>query len=326
MIRLKDIAEKAGVSIRTVGRVLNDEAHVKPEIVSRVKKIVDELNYTPNLIAQSLKMNVNRNIHLIIPTIKSILTERMHGIEKSLKNTSYVLQINLIKSMKNVLEEMVPILNQKPAGVILYSFSLIGDIVKELKARNIPFVVFEGQSTDFNSIDFDRGAGIEESIRHLYDKGCRKIAFMGHNIPDNLFSKARIEGYESGIAKVGLKPIYFGLPKSAGQFIEARVIGKNFQNLEDKPDAIQAYSDSAAMGFLAGLHDVGFDHKKVRVVGFNDMETAAYASPPLTTISMPEFDLGLNGAEMLLDNIREGLSNQVVCRKLPTKLVVRESG
>lgn len=327
MTRLKDIAEKAGVSIRTVNRVLKNQPNVKQHIVDNVKKIAEELHYYPNLTAQSLKNNTNNDIILFTPSMSILSQECITGIENSVKSNQLNLKINFNLIDDNLKESVKNAFAQKPKGVIFYNYKSILELLK-LNIFNIPYVVLEGGSPLINSIDFDRSAGIKESILYLYQKGARKIAYLGFNEPITMPSKDRLEGYLAGLKECGLKPIYLPLPKGGErQFELSREVGRNFKNLKPLPDAVQCYSDFSALGFMAGLNDSGnFVKDTVKVVGFNNAVIARTSSPPLTTVALPYHKLGTTAVEAILNNYPSSAKKKSFIQlKLKTFLEIRET-
>jgi len=327
MTRLKDIAEKAGVSIRTVNRVLKNQPNVKQHIVDKVKTIAEELQYFPNLTALSLKKNINNDIILITPSILNNITiESIHGIEKAVVENNLNLKITLILDSEDISEVVKRAFAQKPKGVIFYKHKSIDSLLK-LNLLNIPYIVIEGASEKLNSIDYERETGIKDAVLYLHKNGAKRIAYLGFNKAIDIPSKGRLDGYLAGIKACGLKPIYLPMPKAENQFELAREIGRNFKSLDPLPDAVQCYSDYAALGFMAGLHDKGYFIKDtVKIVGFNNAPIAKTASPPLTTVALPFFDLGKLAVESILDqNKTKKKATKPIQIKLKTTLVVRET-
>ena len=323
MTRLKDIAEKAGVSVRTVNRVLKNQPYVKPEIVKLVKKIAEELQYFPNLTARSLSNNTNNDIVLFSPSINNIHFEVIQGIENSVKAHQLNLKIILTNENNDLIPTLKLAFSQKPKGIIFYKYEHIEEMLKQ-NNLNIPYIVLEGESDLYNSIDFDRATGIKESIRYLYKLGCRKIAYLGYNKKVGVQSKHRLEGYLSGLKEFGLKPIYYPLGLGYEQYTQAREIGRTFNELKPQPDAIQCYTDYAACGFIAGLNDSQlFVKNTVKIVGFNNNAFSQWASPPLTTISLPCFEMGKVAVDAI---IKKQKSNEKTIQiRLKTSLEIRET-
>lgn len=326
MTRLKDIAEKAGVSIRTVNRVLKNQPNVKQHIIDKVKAIADELQYFPNLTAQSLKTNINNDIILITPSISINAIETIHGIEKAVMENNLNLKIILTLDIEDISEIVKRAYAQKPKGIIFFKHDAIVSLLK-LNIFNIPYIVLEGASNQFNSIDYEREAGVKESVLYLYKNGARRIAYLGFNKAIDIASKGRLDGYLAGISECGLSPIYLPLPKAENQFELARAIGRNFKSLDPLPDAVQCYSDFAALGFMAGLHDKGYLIKDtVKIVGFNNAPIAKTSSPPLTTVALPFFDLGKFAVEAILNTYKDQKkSSKPMQIKLKTTLEIRET-
>ena len=194
----------------------------------------------------------------------------------------------------------------------------------KLNNLSIPYIVLEGESESYNSLYFDRASGIKESIRYLHKLGCRKIAYLGFNKKTGIQSKHRLEGYLEGLKEFGLKPIYYPLGLGYEQYTEAREIGRTFKELKPQPDAVQCYTDYAACGFIAGLNDSQiFVKDSVKIVGFNNNPFARWSSPPLTTISLPCFDMGKEAVDALVK--KQKTNEQTIQIKLKTSLEIRET-
>lgn len=326
MTRLKDIAEKAGVSIRTVNRVLKNQPNVKQHIVDQVKSIAEELQYFPNLTAQSLKTNINNDIILVTPSIPSNSVESIEGIEKAVMDNHLNLKILLTLDVKDIKDVIKRAFAQKPKGIIFFKLDNLEELLK-YNIGKIPYIVLQGDSDKINSIEFDRAAGVKDSVLYLYKGGARRIAYMGFNKAIDIPSKGRLDGYLAGIAECGLKPIYMPMPKAQNQFEIAREIGRNFKSLDPLPDAVQCYSDYAALGFMAGLHDKGYKIKEtVKIVGFNNANISKTSSPPLTTVALPFFELGKIAVETILETYSNPKkANKLIQIKLKTSLEIRET-
>ena len=117
------------------------------------------------------------------------------------------------------------------------------------------------------------------------------------------------------------------MPKAQNQFELAREFGRNFKSLDPLPDAVQCYSDFAALGFMAGLHDKGYSIKDtVKIVGFNNAPIAKTSSPPLTTVALPFFELGKLAVETIMETYSNPKkTNKPIQIKLKTSLEIRET-
>lgn len=324
MARLKDIAQKAGVSVRTVNRVLKNQPYVKPEIVKLVKKIADDLQYFPNLTARALSININNDIVLFSPSINDINLECIQGIESSVKALNLNLKIILTNENEDLISTAKLAFSQKPKGIIFSRYENMKEMLKQNKFQ-VPYIVLEGESDSYHSIDFDRATGIKESIRYLHRLGCRKIAYLGYNKKTGVQSKHRLEGYLAGLKEFDLKPIYFPLGLGYEQYTQAREIGRNFEKLKPRPDAMQCYTDYAACGFIAGLNDSQiFVKNVVKIVGFNNNPFAQWSSPPLTTISLPRFEMGKSAVESIVKQLNS-TKKETVQLRLKTSLEIRET-
>jgi DNA-binding LacI/PurR family transcriptional regulator len=325
MASLKDIAEAAGVSIRTVTRVLKQNGYVSEEARKRVEEVVREIGYHPNLQARSLRTRQSYEVAMVAVSTDTLHVLRLIGIEKVLRQNGY--QIDLKFCIKNdpPHEQFVEeILARKPAGAILTT--PIGPLlpqVQRLVAAGIPYMCIDHPEDGVDAILIDRQQGVYDSVHHLWKKGRKRIAYVGPKNPN------RTEGYERALAELGASPHYLTFPETGFQasFEQARKLGRTFANMDSRPDGVQCFTDYVALGFMAGLHDVGVKvPEDVAVIGFDNRPSAEFAWPTLTTVAQPSGLIGTRTAELLLEKIRgtrpiTGDSTETH----PTKLILRES-
>lgn len=334
---LQDISRDAGVSIKTVSRAMRGEGYVATATLTRIKASAKKLGYRPNRAARGLKTGRLQEIVLVIWSIDAmgeaseLYMGKIRALDSVLRKAGLPLTIRIESEgdrtdfPEKLLEDLE---TDRPAGVAFFSTDLriLQKAVDRLEAAGIATVVLDELGTgNFDNIMVDRGAGIKEAIQHLYETGKRRIFYVG---PDDAVN--RLEGYNEGISKLGLKPYYHYLShvgKCGLLFQQGRDAAKNLLNLEARPDAVIAYSDPVALGMLDTFKESGVAlPKEIAIVGFDDKQAAVLCHPSLTTIAHPNLELGMAAAQVLLKKIRgdappkEGWSTSV-----PSKLVIRES-
>ncbi|MBN1670830.1 MAG: LacI family DNA-binding transcriptional regulator [Kiritimatiellae bacterium] len=367
MAHLKDIAEAAGVSIRTVTRVLKRSGYVEAQKRKRIEQIAKKLGYRPNRIAQSLRMRKSFQIGFLVWSIDELRADRIVAFQRVLRKAGYL--VNTVFAAEQdggrvaggLLEEMIG-WQQAGIGVLPYGTVDLGPIVRRLRERNVPNVVVGGAEPPADVVVFDRGQGIYDAVHYLWQSGRRRIAFLGRGRASH-----RAAGYRRAMKALRQKPIWIDIAglQEAGraeaeqaaaervehsaskligdvatvrQFAQSRALmvnayhaarkaAKVFAKMSPRPDAVQAYSDVLATGFLAGLLDLGISvPREVALVGFDNRLAASLCHPALTTVAQPNMEVGVGAAEILIKKIagepepRGGWS-----RTLPCRLVVRES-
>ncbi len=335
MAYLKDIANEAGVSIRTVTRVLKENGPVAHDTRERVLSVAKRLRYRPHRLARSLRTRQSYLISFILWRTDDIDFRRAAIFENVAREQDYLTVVHCASPALHQIDRPFRILEQAldldPAGVVLHGSGRVNTpaLVEKLRESGVPHVVFDTLEDGPDTIRVDRIAGVRESVLYLGRQGYRNIAYIGRLI--GFFEMHRLKGYHEALQILGLPHRYLKIPLEADgfqQLFEAgRRIGRTFPEMEDRPDAVQAFSDCVALGFLAGLHDRGLSAPKdVAIVGFDNRREAAFASPPLTTITHPNEDIGALAADLLVRKIRNeappaGGWSQV----LPARLVVRET-
>ncbi|HEY3379480.1 MAG TPA: substrate-binding domain-containing protein, partial [Armatimonadota bacterium] len=162
-----------------------------------------------------------------------------------------------------------------------------------------------------------------EAIHYLARQGRRRIAYLGQ-----AHSITRLAGYYRALAELGISPLLIEVDdRDDEQFSAARDAARRFAELSPRPDAVQAYSDVMALGFIAGLHDLGISVPgEVAVIGFDDRRMAEVSWPLLTTVAQPSREVGVLAGKILLKKIAQEMRPpEGWTQTLPTRLVVRES-
>jgi len=326
MASLKEIAIAAGVSSRTVTRVLNGGDRVAPETRVRVSGLVERLGYHPDPTARALRTGRSEEVNVLIAMHDELYMARMEAFENLLRVHGYSVALLFCGGARDdesiVDGALEAIIRRRPAAVAVFPFvpDTIDLVVARLCAENIPYVTIDQHDPAYDTVRIDRGKGVSDAIRYLYGCGKRRIAYFGP-----LDDRTRVDPYERVMSELGLEPILVEAPSPLG--VDAEECIDRLLACDPRPDAVQAFADVVAMELLAGLHERGVCvPQDLAVVGFDDRVMAALACPALTTIAHPNRDVGDAAAEILLAKIQNrsapagGWS-----RELPTKLIVRES-
>ncbi|MDD2706462.1 MAG: LacI family DNA-binding transcriptional regulator [Verrucomicrobiae bacterium] len=333
MTSLKDIAREAGVSTRTVTRVLKNNGYVHKETRQQIEAAIQKLGYHPNRAARSLRTRQSYEITVITSSVEELHVAKLIGLEEKLRQNDY--QLNLLfhhSHADNASHETLfsEIMKQRPAGaVVLLSYSEADlTLTRFFNGQSLPYVIIDSHAPDVDTVRINRAQGVCEATLYLAGKGHRKIAFLGPK--DLALSANRLEGYHRALAQLGRSPEYLSVdfPGNADERHNLlREFGRSMKNRKDLPDAIIAYSDRVALPFLAGLLDAGIKvPDQIALVGFDNFMATDYCWPRLTTIAQPTHDTGVAAAEIILQKIA-GLPPpaQGWSRSLPTRLIIRES-
>lgn len=364
MATIKDVAEKACVSIATVSRILNKKGKYSEETESRVHKAAEELGYTPNLTAKSLKTGLTGTIGIAIKEYFLLhYPVLLHKAIKVLTQQNYSVEIILNAKMK----DCVNLLNRGQFdGLLIACIDNDEHALRSLikSRRNFVFLGGSIEREDVNMIEIDYFQGGYIATQHLINLGHDNILFIEDN--ENLFFTQEIKrGYlfaldESGIQyKENLivygdhtysEPGEFTGYNSVRRLISKRqpakqvAFTKPFRSLEDKANrnnhqqsgwlrngreadfsAVLTTDDKIAYGALKALKDGGLRVPADKsIIGFGNLSSSEYLSPPLTTVEIPLSQMGELGAEILVNNIkrRDSIIKRV---KLKIRLAQRET-
>ncbi|MCX8130371.1 MAG: LacI family transcriptional regulator [Clostridia bacterium] len=308
-VKIKDVANAAGVSTATVSRVINNSPLIHPDTAEKVRRAMRELNYFPNSIARSFANQSTYNIALIVDINNSdafanpFFYQVQFGIEKIICSRGYNLMIINEGSMNNHETAISRIILEKKAdGVIFPGFMLKASIVKKMDELNFPFVVIGEAENKFNVnlIDVDNRMGGEIAASHLIENGYKKIAFIAGN-PKDMFDKQRIKGYRDALIQHGIEYRDSYVKEYVCDIEDGTRIMKELLSSKDCPDAIVFSSNLAAFGAIKVIKNSGLDvPKDIGIVSFDSYPATEFSDPKITTVDIDVFQLGAQAAVMLL--------------------------
>ncbi len=331
---LKDVALKAGVSIKTVSNVIHGNVPVKEEKRQRVMAAVEELHYQPNLPARFLRKGRVDVIALAIPDLSnSYFSDIGDAVIDAASASSYTVLIDHTRGERT--NESLVIHGLRPHlidGVILSPAALELEDFQTLPV-NIPLVLLGERFLDvpdvpYDHIGIDNVAAARVATSHLIEMGRRRIAAIGaHEVPPGEISHLRLRGYTEALAAAHL-PFDPQLVVQARSYHRADGEGAACQllKLEQLPDAIFCFNDLLALGVLRALHEAGLRvPEDVAVVGFDDIEDGRYSIPSLTTIRPDKKRIGELAVAFLLKRIDSTCTDPAERVDVPFQLIIRES-
>lgn len=330
MIRLKDIAAQAGVSVMTVSKVLRDAPDISPATKVRIKALAQQMGYVPDSMAQGLRNRTTKLFGLVISaTTNPIFSRVVMAIEEQAYELGY--DVILAHSMNNVEREEKVIrrlLSRRVDGLFVtpvYRLDPHAHIYDELTKRGVPVVLLGHRAQfcgTFCSVETEDIQASYVATQHLIQLGHRRIAFFtgGNSSPP---AQERFEGYKRALRENDIS-LDDRLIFTAGATIEEGEKAA-LQMLNERPGAtaVQAVNDLVAIGaadtFLnQGLHLPG----DLSIVGFGNILTSEYFRVPLTTIRQPKFRLGIAAMESMLRLMR---GEQPGNKRLQAEIIIRAS-
>ena len=325
MARIVDVAERAGVSVGTVSRVINSNPRVTPALRARVEAAIAALDYRPNALARSLRRQRTHTLGLVIPDITSpYFAELARWIEAAAARAGYCLILgNSAGSQREEQLYIETLVDRRVDGLILVP----SHARRTLPCFGMPVVVVDRELPDADVIVSDNEGGAREVTEYLVGLGHEVIACIGgpRDLPVAL---QRHAGYVSGaaatLARRGLTPgayTRWGSYDYQSGYDLARVL----LALAPRPTAIVASSDQQAVGALRACADLGLAVPgDVSVTGFDDIPLAWLVTPRLTTVAQPVEETAARAVERLLARTAEP---RLAPRRevLPTIVRVRDS-
>ena len=327
---IDDVARKAGVSIATVSRVLNQTAPVAKKTAERVFAAIQALNYQPQAAARTLAGSKTHTIGLLLPEIGGyFFFPMLSGIETGAHENGYNLLIHSALNPPDTNRGMMPLSlgEHNTDGLIVFTHSLNDWELKRLHDLGLPIVLLHQSPPDglpIPNITFQNKLGARKIVEHLItEHGYRKIIYLaGPEAHED--SYWREMGYIEALHANGIDydPLYVSQgdfnPDRAKQAIE------EFLSQGIDFDAIFAADDESASGAMMALREAGLRvPEDVAVVGFDDTLLASHLTPPLTTVHAPIEQLGRQAVDQLLRLM--GGEEVVAVTLLPTELVIRKS-
>jgi DNA-binding LacI/PurR family transcriptional regulator len=311
-----------------VSRVLNGTANVLPETVARVREAVNTLNFVPSSVARNLSLQRTNTLGLLFPEISGpFFSQALRGIESVASAAGYNLLIYSMSARPDINTiTSVPVGAQNTDGLLIMSDAVTDDFVRKLHALHMPLVlVYRSVSgLALPAVKVENKDGARRLTKHLIGLGHRRIAHL-HGPHQNEDSHWRARGYYEALAAHGIAadPALIsvgGFSEETGAQATRELLGRGVAF-----SALFAADDEMAIGAINVLSEAGLRvPHDVAVVGFDDIVTARYIQPPLTTVRAPTEQVGREAVRLLLSAIAgEPAPAQPVL--LPVELVIRQS-
>ena len=328
---LKEVAERAGVHVTTASRALNPATSslVNAATIRRVQAAARELRYQPNAIARGLKTARSMSVGVLLPDLTNpLFPPIVRGVEDVLFAGGYT---TLIANTDNDPARQLAVFDTLRArqvdGIIAATARRDDRLFLDAHRAGIKVVLVNRRvdGSEIPSVTGDDHEGTAAAVRHLIDLGHTRIAHVA-GPADTTTGQSRLRAYRQTLDEAGL-PVDPALIATAAEFTEVEGARATRAMLDGAgtPTAVVAANDTIALGCLDVFAERGLRcPRDVSLVGFNDMPFVDRLSPPLTTVHVPHYQIGAEGARMLL----ERLANPDLPAKsitLPATLVLRES-
>lgn len=327
---LKEVAAKAKVSIATVSRALNSPNKVDPSTLARINKVIKDVNYKPNRVAQRLRIKEGHRkiIGLLVPDIQNpFYVEVVRGVEDYAYSRNYALLMSNFAQSKDKEKMYLDIMKSESVdGLIVAPYDEYDQEVIALVNSGIPIVCVDRGLADVpvDVILVDNEKGSFDAVNLLIKKGHKRIAYIG-GLPSIPTSQTRKDGYLRALKQndiaVDENLIKFGDSKHES----GRKIASQLLKLKNPPTAIFAGNNLITLGALETIHTLNLAiPEDVAIIGFDDMPWAISLNPPLTAVKQPGYDIGKHAAGLLYQRIMEP-DRLPAKTMLNTELVIRNS-
>jgi len=326
--RLRDVADKTGFSINTVSRALKGKSDIGVATQKRIKQIADELGYVPHAAAASLRNKSTKTIGVILTYMDNPFYSRiLNGINSALLKHGYTaLTWGNNEDIEREQQILRTFISYRVDGILIVPAR---NLIREIDYDNLNIchmtIVRQGpQNCKDHFVIDSRRSGVLVA-RHFLEKGRKKPAYIGMNIPVSC-DRDRWLGYKETYEEAGILPFKRNLKGSVPSSKEAYLALKRLVEEKVSFDCLFVGNDQLAFGVLRALHDLGIRvPEEVAVVGHDDVESAQFATPSLSTVRVPKFRLGFESTEALIEMIRKGKEHQGMARVYEPNLIVRET-
>ncbi len=320
---IRDVAERAEVSVASVSRVLNGAGPVTEATRQRVLEAVEALQYVPHSGARSLSTSRTNTVGVILPDLYGeYFSELIRGMDVAARALGYHLIVSSSHDDAAEASAAIRSMRGRVDGLIVLSPHVGAANLASGLARQTPVLLMNGGGADVGraSIVVDNHGGAVAAVEHLVALGRRRIAHIA-GPAGNLDAEARMAGYMEAMAAAGL-------PTSVvdGTFTKAsgHAAGEALAALAERPDAVFAANDNMAVGAMLALQEAGLRvPEDIALVGFDDIPLASLVRPGLTTLKIQIAETGRNALVRLVKLI--GSSGDVACEVVRPELVIRAS-
>jgi LacI family transcriptional regulator/LacI family repressor for deo operon, udp, cdd, tsx, nupC, and nupG len=330
MASMNEVAKKAGVSVATVSRVLNNSTNVNDETKARILKAIKALNYQPNRVAKRLRSkSISGNLlGVLIPDIENpFYVDVLRGIEDvAYRNNYAIIMCNFGQDEKKEKLYLEILQSESIDGLIAAPANEDDLQLKKMVNDGLPVVCVDRglKETDVDLVVVDNDKGAYLATEHLVNQGYKRIAYISGllSIPSSRF---REQGYRRALKDNGLEfdsdLVRYGNSKHQSG-VE---LCEELLNLKNPPDAIFTGNNLITLGALETIHSRSLNiPDDIAIVGFDDMYWASSLNPPLTAVRQPAMEIGRRAGELLIQRINDPLRSPIQMM-LNVELITRHS-
>ena len=311
MATMKDVAKEAGVSVATVSRVINDSGFVSRELREQVRSAMSLLNYRPSNVARSLRRQQTQTIAVMVPQLDqpffSTLTLALQ--QCFFANDYYTFTCSTMESEAEEAAYIEMLLGQRVDGVVVAPTGRSVNNIRRLLQAAVPVVLVDrdlpGLGGELDRVLFDNHTGGHLGAMHLVERGHTSIGVVGGPSHSHAIQE-RIRGIVAALTKHEIDPTIVTVEDDSQQFEVGYRCARTLLGADDRPTAIFALTDTAAVGVIHAARELGIEiPADLSLIGFDNIPLAKYSLPALTTVAQPIYDIGEQTAKLLLERLKE---------------------
>lgn len=329
---IKDVAQRSGVSVSTVSRVLNDHPDVSDAVRAKVLNAVQELHYVPNITARDLVRPQSDAIGVVVRGAENpFFTPIIRSIEKAVEHAGYTMVLHQIQVNDDELEAGAALARSKRLKGLILMGGFYDYTPEETAALGVPFVcctyansLGSLEKDTYSSVSINDQAEAYRAVKMLTDLGHRKIAVLVDSTRDRSISELRYLGYLQALQDEKI-PLDEDLVLQTGDFSMECAYQKTRDLLGRRKDvtALFAIADSVAIAAMKAIHDAGRHvPEDCSVIAIDGIDMSLYTIPTLTTLIQPKESMGEQAVEILVD-VLEG---RAVSRHVRLETTLRPGG
>ncbi|PRY90402.1 LacI family DNA-binding transcriptional regulator [Mongoliibacter ruber] len=332
-VNIKYLAAQLNMAPSTVSRALNDSYEISPATKQKVLALAKELNYQPNPYARSLRAHSSKTIGVIIPErINNFFAQVIDGLESVTQEFGYHLLVyNSHEDVEQEKKIVSYLLGGRVDAIVMSVSSQTSstDHLTQVQSQGIPIIFFDRiahdiPTTKFITNDFESGY---EGTKHLIEQGCAKIFFLLLS-KEVTIGKERLKGYLKAVNDAGLDFSEDWIVSCSQDEQRNLEFFKKFLFPLDRPDGILSSVEKLAITAYHAIMQTRLSiPKDIKLVSFSNMKIADLLNPPMTTISQPAHEIGLQCGNLLMKRLqkRNQQNFQNELKVIPSSLHVRKS-
>ena len=291
---LRDVADRAQVSVRTVSNVVSGYAHVSAQMKQRVLDAIGELDYRPNPVARTLRTGRTGVLALVVPEIDvPYFSELARDVINAAAEFGYRVMIDQTGHDHARERDLLRGADRTMLfdGILFSPLATQSELSEINSATSMPLVLLGEHEFDgrFDHVAIDNVQAAHDATRHLIDIGRTRIAAIGAQPQEHYATpQQRSTGYESALREAGIEPDP-DYVRTAAHYRRADgyTAARSLLELSPRPDAIFCFSDLLAMGAMRAVFDAGLSvPEDIAIIGIDDIEEARYSRPSLSTVSL----------------------------------------